>query len=123
MGPVSRSKRDDDTKHIRILGPHEKRLESPEEILADVVHMVCDALQARAVLVKELGAGVEWEAQLARERIAKDGIDADLSAIRIGEYFKRMTEFNLLQRVYRAIQSRMEGLPNPDRLSPDASEG
>lgn len=119
---MSRTKRKDETMHLRILGTDEREPMSAEEMLGDISHMVADALQARASLVKELGEGVEFEAAAARDRINRDGIEADLSAIRIGEYFKRLTEFNILQRVHRAIQSRVEGTPSLDRLNPDAGE-
>jgi hypothetical protein len=118
-----RQPRKDETQHLRILPPEDRAPRPAEDILRDVSQIIRNALQARAALVSELGEGVEYEAQLARERIAKAGVNADLSAIRIGEYFKRMTEFNLLQRVHRAIESRMEGQPSADVLNPDGDEG
>lgn len=114
--------RRDDSLHLRILEPHEQRPLTPEEIVRDVLQMIGEALQARTVLVSELGEGVEFEARLACDRLQKYGVDADLSAIRIGEYFKRMTEFNLLQRVHRAITSRVAGTPNGDQLNPEPGD-
>ncbi len=46
--------------------------------------------------------------------IASNGLEADLSAIRVGGYFKRLTEFNLLQRVHRAIDTAVTGGPESD---------
>lgn len=96
---------------------------SDTEVLHGIAHAVRDALQARATLVNELGGSVEYEAQLARARLESDGLEADLSAIRIGEYFKRMTEFNILQRLHRFITSSMEGHAVSDKLGPDKEEG
>jgi hypothetical protein len=94
-----------------------------DEKLRDISHMLADALQSRGALVTELSEGVEYEAQMARERIRRDGIDANLQAIRIGEYFRRMTEFNILQRVHQAVMSRIQDQPNADDLiSPDQDQ-
>jgi hypothetical protein len=119
---MSKPSRRDDTQHLRILGPGERTLMTSDEILEEVVDMLQQAQRARAQLVSELGEGVKYETQLARDRINKDGLDADLSAIRVGDYFKRLTEFNLLQRVRRAIESRRTGLPNGDQLNPDPND-
>jgi hypothetical protein len=111
-------RRDDTQLRLHVVSP-----KSDAETLHSIAHMVRDALQARASLVGELGEGVEYEAQLARERLVKQGIDADLSAIRIGEYFKRMTEFNMLQRLHRVITNAIEGRPASDKLGPDGDDG
>lgn len=113
------AREDDDTQNIVRL---RKGSEDPVATLRDVVSAIRHALEARAAKVAELGQGVEYEAQLARERLQNDGIEADLSAIRVGEYFKRMTEFNLLQRIYRAVQARSAGFAVRDSLDPDADD-
>ncbi len=116
---MSSTPRKDETQFkLRVVDP-----KSDSEVLRGVAHAVRDALQARAALVNELGSGVEYEAQLARERIDRNGIDADLSAIRIGEYFKRLAEFNILQRLHRFIKTSMDGHANTDSLGPDGDEG
>lgn len=79
------------------------------EILRDISRMVREALQERVDLVIEGGEGVEYDTCLARERLRRDGVNADLRAIRVGEYFKRFTEFNLLQRLHRTIEGRISG--------------
>jgi hypothetical protein len=112
------ARRDDTQLRLRVVNP-----KTDTEVLREVAHMVRDALQARATVVAELGEGVEYEAQLARMRIGKMGIDADLSAIRIGEYFKRMTEFTILQRLHRVITNAMEGVTSQDKLGPDGDDG
>ncbi len=111
-------RKDDTQMRLRVVQPR-----TDGEALREIARMVRDALQARAALVNELGGAVEYEAQLARERVASDGIEADLSAIRIGEYFKRMTEFNVLQRIHRAISSVIDGHTPTDKLGPDGEDG
>lgn len=90
---------------------------SAEAVLRDISHMVRDALQARVTLVREIGSGVEFETQQVLARLTLDGINADLSAIRVGEYFKTFTEFNLLQRLNKAIMSRVDGKKIQDNLN------
>jgi hypothetical protein len=115
---MSNTPRKDDTQiRLRVIEPM-----SDAEALKEIARMVRSALTARASLVSELGEGVEYEAQLARERLGKHGVDADLSAIRIGEYFKRMTEFNILQRLNRAISAVVDGCTPSDNLGPDGEE-
>ena len=93
------------------------------EILKDIARMVREALQERITMVIDGSEGVEYDTTLVRERLRRDGINADLQAIRVGEYFKRFTEFNLLQRIHRAIELRMEGLPVVDDLATEEDLG
>lgn len=111
-------RKDDTLLRLRVASP-----KSDTEALRAVAHAVREALQTRAGMVSELGGQVEYEAQLARERIDSDGLDADLSAIRVGAYFKRMTEFNILQRVHRLIEAVVDGRPHDDKLNPDGDDG
>lgn len=107
---MGRPTRADETQNFTVI--HGGRSgDDPEEKLSDIEKMIHRGLEARASLVAELSEGVEYEAQLVRERLGHDGVDADLSAIRIGEFFCRLSEFRVLQRLHRAVKSRINGAP------------
>jgi hypothetical protein len=110
--------RKDDTQFLRIVTPT-----TDSEKVRAIAHAVREALQVRANLVNSLAGGVGYEAQLVSERLDKDGVSADLQAIRIGEYFKRITEFNILQRLDRFVRSVVDERPDDDLLKSEEDDG
>lgn len=112
-------RRDDETTHLRILRPDERGGTTEGEVLRDVCRMVDEALRSRAEKIQEGSEGVEFDLGQMRARIDQDGLDADLSAIKVGAFFAAFTEFRLLQRLRRALQSRVQGLPQADKLEPE----
>lgn len=84
---------------------------SHEDIVKEISQLVRGALRARLVLVVQGSDGVEYEATTIRERLMRDDIKADLSALRVGRYFSDFTQFTLLQWLDGAIQDIIEGKP------------
>lgn len=113
-------RRDDETQHLRILRPGECAPKSDKEVLEDVCRMVEGALHARAAMIEDEVEGVEYDLGQVMERIVRDGLEADVSAIRVGSFFSVFTEFKLLQRIWKAIKSRVEeNGPQSDDLGPE----
>lgn len=116
---MSKLPRRDETQHLICLKPTDPQPRTDAEVVRNIAHMVREALQARATMIQVGSEGVEYDLGLMRERLAKEGVKADLRAIRVGQFFAVFTEFNLLQRINRAIESQIDGSPNRDTLSPD----
>lgn len=95
---------------VSALKPQSRKM-SDSEILEDIARMVRDALQARVALIQETSSAVEYETSLVRDRLSRDGINANLRALRSGEHYKRTTEFEVLQSIHRAINARLNGEP------------
>lgn len=116
---MNKPRKDDTQFHLRVVNPT-----SDAEKIRAISCAVREALQVRVNLVNTLADGVGYEAQLVAERLGSDGINADLRAIRIGEYFKRITEFNILQRLDRFVQSVVDERPEVNLLvDPEGDDG
>lgn len=95
---------------------------SEAEVVADMRRMIRGALESRASMLARGSEGLEYDLGLLRDRVARDGVDADLGEIRVGRFWAVFTEFKLLQRIDRAFRSRADGLEVQDSLRPEEED-